>query len=178
MDSLFGSSVRHPCNVILEGLDQAGKSTIAALFSARGYHVVHSPYNPHHQDIHLHYFTLIQTSARPVIFDRSFLAEVVYGPILRGVSRLLPAAFQELLGLLVEGDFVILYIREDVAVIRARLLQTQAEHAPVLVHLAELVQAYDRCMESVKAFVPVYVLCPSVDSVVDIVDQLASRPLS
>jgi thymidylate kinase len=176
MGSLLEGNVRHPRNVVLEGLDQAGKSTIATMFSARGYHVVHSPYNLHHKDIRLHYQMLIETSARPVVFDRSFLAEVVYGPVLRGVSRLSPAAFQELLGLLAESNFAILYVRENIAVIRARLLQTQAEHAPILVHLAQLVQAYDRCMDSVIAFVPVYTLCPSVDSVANIVDQIAYIP--
>ncbi|MFF1342085.1 hypothetical protein ACFVYT_30055 [Streptomyces sp. NPDC058290] len=68
--------------LVLEGCDGAGKSTLAALFAARhGFTVIHSPRTP---DLTARYLA----QGGRLILDRSFISELVYGPLLRGASRI------------------------------------------------------------------------------------------
>jgi thymidylate kinase len=148
-------------NVVLEGVDGSGKSTLAERFSHLRYHVIHCPYQPSYEDMYEHYRTFLQQVPHPVILDRSFIAEMVYGPVLRGSSRLSSHEFEELLRLLAAKNFVVFYLREKSSILRERLSQTLHAHHMVLQHLPKLITAYDHCMELVTACVPTYTICPT-----------------
>ncbi|GAA5707333.1 MULTISPECIES: hypothetical protein [Streptomyces] len=74
--------------VVIEGGDGVGKSTLAKLLVAQhGFISVHSPRTPDHQDLVSRYRELLARPGR-LVLDRSFLSELVYGPLYRGHSRL------------------------------------------------------------------------------------------
>jgi len=76
-------------HVILEGPDGAGKTTLAEFLRQRGYAYRHEGPPPGDGGSLLDYYTrrLLEAEA-PTVFDRLHVGEVVYGPLLRGQSRL------------------------------------------------------------------------------------------
>lgn len=87
--------------VILEGPDGAGKSTLAKALQAEFPKSVLLHNGPQaglsSTDLYNAYFTQLRKAAQqPVILDRCWVSENVYGPIHRGVSRLTPWQTQSL----------------------------------------------------------------------------------
>jgi thymidylate kinase len=76
-------------HIILEGPDGAGKTTLAQelvrVFNLEYHHEGPPPLDRY--PIH-HYSELITSRRRPTVFDRLHLGETVYGPLLRGSSRI------------------------------------------------------------------------------------------
>ncbi len=72
-------------NIIIEGPDGAGKTTLAKGFTEYTYH--HEGPPGFGYDL-LRYYTNLVTNFDNYIFDRHALSELVYGPILRGGSRI------------------------------------------------------------------------------------------
>jgi uracil-DNA glycosylase len=79
--------VRH---IVLEGPDGAGKTTLAQSLMLRyGFAYHHEGPPPTDADPLLHHYARLITDAKvPTVFDRLHLGEMVYGPLLRGKSRI------------------------------------------------------------------------------------------
>lgn len=150
--------------VVVEGIDQVGKTTVTKELRKIGYVVIHSHYNPNHTDISLHYRNLIDTAPIPAVFDRIFISEVAYGRAVRKNSRLSDSEFQDLLVFLANKNCVILYLKERHEVVHSRLLTSAGDHIGILDHLDELILEYDRCMEKAASYVPVYEVSPTMVS--------------
>jgi len=150
--------------VVVEGVDQVGKTTVTEELKKMGYVVIHSPYNPNHADISLHYRTLIDTAPTPAVFDRIFISEVAYGHAIRKNSRLSDSELQNLLAFLADKNCVILYLKESQEVVQHRLLTSDGDHIRILDHLDELILEYDRCMEKAASYMPVYEVSPTTVS--------------
>lgn len=150
----------NPCaggvkHIIFEGIDGTGKSTLAKELELNGYEIIHSPYNSEFTNIAEHYRVMIENLSKPTILDRSFISEMVYGSVLRGTSRITEDSFLQLLKLLSRKNFYIVYLYEDLDVIKRRLQQTSGEHSRVLSSLLELHTKYEQYIEKVKKYVPV-----------------------
>lgn len=77
-------------HVILEGPEGSGKSTLAKKFTERYGFAVQSCGAPPADcpSVRDHYAKLLLDATRPTVFDRHFLSQLVYGPLLRGSSGL------------------------------------------------------------------------------------------
>lgn len=77
-------------HVILEGPDGAGKTTLAQkLIKKHGFLYHHEGPPPEGSGSLLHYYAERLLDAKePTVFDRFHLGEMVYGPLLRGASRI------------------------------------------------------------------------------------------
>lgn len=83
--------------IILEGVDCAGKTTLAKELEKCGYRIIHNGPPPASEDLFKYYSDQIKTAAQaPTVFDRLHIGEMVYGPILRGKSRITMDQFEEL----------------------------------------------------------------------------------
>ena len=150
--------------ILVTGIDTAGKSTAAQACRRCGYHVVHSPYHPEMVDVTGHYRSLLETAAPWTVFDRGFITEHVYGPVLRGRSRLQERQFQELVDLSARRQGAVLYLEEPDAVLLPRLeasLGRFHRHRLTLAHLGALRRRYEEVLASMEPVMPVYRLQPS-----------------
>ena len=148
-------------NIVLEGLDRSGKSTLAAQLSRYGYSIRHAPYVSDHVSIEQHYRDLIDGVSTSTVFDRTFISEMVYGPVLRRLSRIPYEVCIELFQTLKEKGFVIIYVREDLEEVRRRLYLSYSEHATIIEALTELDEAYTKTMNIASEFVPTITIRPS-----------------
>jgi thymidylate kinase len=76
--------------IVLEGADQSGKTTFANKLSSALEMPVYHVDNPEEGADQYDYYTRFLNLGRPVISDRSFVSELVYGPVLRGKSKISP----------------------------------------------------------------------------------------
>jgi thymidylate kinase len=173
-------SPRHPTNptftsrVVIEGPDRAGKTTIANLLKKRGYCVVHCDYKECHSDIEKHYESLLSTPIDPVVFDRSFISESVYGKVRRGGSRLSTNAYQNLLQTLSRHNYRVLYVTDSMEILRNRLRAESTKDGLPLKTLPELMERYDHEMALVAKVVPVIRVTPSTMSLKTIMEMVAN----
>lgn len=83
--------------IILEGCDGVGKTTLANLLLHRGYKSLHFDYDPTLSIKEKYQIILSKDYRDNIVLDRSFISEMVYGPLKRGYSRLSDQDFSELL---------------------------------------------------------------------------------
>ncbi|MER6032172.1 hypothetical protein [Streptomyces sp. NPDC001851] len=140
--------------IVLEGSDGVGKSTLAHhLVSQHGFTAVHSPRTPDHQDLVNRYLDLLARPGR-LVLDRSFLSELVYGPLYRGHSRLTWSQALDLAQLVTARDGVFLHLTAPTATVRQRLKDRDGQ-APGLVEITALADAYQRAFDTLTRHAPV-----------------------
>lgn len=162
---------------IIEGVDGAGKSTLAQRFVEAGYELIHCRYRSHESGIVGFYDELLRENRDKVIFDRSFISEAAYGPVLRGASRIDEATFVFLCEkYFSERDSTVIHMVEDVDTIRRRLSHDpKGEHSAVLRHLPQLLHAYDDAMRIVSRIGTVIEVSFSTKSAKEIEEFVAGR---
>jgi predicted ATPase len=127
--------------VVIEGCDGTGKTTLAAALNARfGFTVLHSSRPGRVIDqAAWHRSTL----ARPgrVALDRSFVSELVYGPLLSGECRLSAADAARLAFLVADRGGVLVHLTGLPETLAARLLRRDG-YAPPVEEISARVNAY------------------------------------
>ncbi|WP_329155684.1 hypothetical protein OIU91_40880 (plasmid) [Streptomyces sp. NBC_01456] len=128
--------------VVLEGGDGVGKSTLAGLLVPHGFTSVHSPRTPDHEDLTRRYRDLLVRPGR-LVLDRSFISELVYGPLYRDQSRLTWDQALVLADLVTARDGVFLHVTAPATTVRHRL-KTRDGQAPALDEITTLAAAYQQ----------------------------------
>lgn len=99
--------------LILEGCDGVGKTTLANLLIHKGYESLHFNYDPNLSIKEKYSRILSKDYGANVVLDRSFVSEMVYGPLRRGYSRLSDQDFSELLQMLNKRNGRIILLDAD-----------------------------------------------------------------
>ncbi|MFH9071332.1 hypothetical protein [Streptomyces alboflavus] len=146
-------AVKHE-TLVLEGCDGVGKSTLATRLACQhGFTITHSPRTPDHLDLVSRYRELLDKPGR-LLLDRCFLSELVYGPLLRGRSRLTWTQAIDLAETVVSRNGVFLHLIAPPVVIQQRLLQRDGAAAG-LDEISDLVTIYQRTFETLASYCPV-----------------------
>jgi thymidylate kinase len=129
--------------IVIEGCDGAGKSTLAVQVAGRtGAKVIHSCLSPPGTDLLAVYARLLDRPGR-LVFDRCFLSEAVYGPILRGESRLTDTQIADLVGVVAERNGVFVHLTAAPTELLERLRQRGETSQSDLDRIIRIVQRYD-----------------------------------
>jgi thymidylate kinase len=149
--------------IVLEGCDGTGKTTIAnALAADHGYTVVHAARSPDGTDLMAKYRQILNGPA-PLVLDRCFISEFVYGPLVHGGSRLSHSEAVQLAGLLAARGGLLVHLTGQPEVIAARLLARDGQ-APSLPHLRAITRAYLEIFARLDAHAPVITIDTTVSA--------------
>jgi len=140
--------------IILEGCDGVGKTTLAEELSARhGYMIVHAARTPDGTDLFAKYSAVLERPG-PLVLDRSFPSELVYGPLDHGRSRLTLVDVLRLAATAADRGGILVHLTGQPDVIAARL-QVRDGHAPSVQRIRVLTAAYARVVSSLANQIPV-----------------------
>lgn len=140
--------------VVLEGCDGVGKTTLAAaLATHHGYAVVHSSRTPDGVDLVERYRAILARPGR-LLLDRSFVSELVYGPLLHGRSRLNFADAAALAVIVATRRGALIHLTGQPERVAARLL-TRDGKAPGLEAIRALIESYTNVFAKLAEHAPV-----------------------
>jgi thymidylate kinase len=141
--------------VIFEGVDGAGKSTLAsALCRAFAFSRRHGTLTPLDVDIFQKYCCLFRSSSH-LVCDRSFPTEPVYGLTFRGVSRLLDYDLVLLARELRDAGGTIVFVRSELSTLQARLGARNGDDNWDEATLRELCRRYEKYINLLRPHVEV-----------------------
>jgi thymidylate kinase len=127
--------------IVLEGCDGTGKTTLANILATRhGYAVVHSGRTPDDVDLVARYRSILAIPGK-ITLDRSFVSELVYGPLQYGRSRITASDAAELALLVATRGGVLVHLTGSPETIVARL-RARDRSAPPLERICALIEAY------------------------------------
>jgi thymidylate kinase len=127
--------------IVLDGCDGAGKTTLAAAVANRhGHSLVHATLTPAGPDLFAKYHEILARPG-PQVLDRSFISELVYGPLDRGHSRLTFEQAAHLAAAAARHGGILVHLTGQPDRIAARLLARDG-HAPSPPRIRALISAY------------------------------------
>ncbi|MFJ8158747.1 hypothetical protein [Streptomyces sp. NPDC094468] len=140
--------------VVLEGGDGVGKTTLASLLVTQyGFSAVHSPRTPDHENLIDRYRDLLARPGR-LVLDRSFISELVYGPLYRGQSRLTWQQTLALASIVSSRNGVFLHLTAPATTVQSRLTARDGQR-PRLATITELADAYHHVFCDLASHAPV-----------------------
>lgn len=133
-------AARHPV-IVLEGCDGTGKTTLAGELADRhGYTVIHSSRVDDANGLAGAYHAVLERKGK-LALDRSFVSELVYGPLRDGRSRLTGHEAAELAFALADRGGVLVHLTGHPAALAWRL-RARDGYAPTLDRLRLLLATY------------------------------------
>ena len=74
--------------LIIEGIDGVGKTTLVEYLQSFGMKKYHFDYDAQNMDLFTKYMRVLDEKTDILVLDRSFISEMVYGPVLRNNCKL------------------------------------------------------------------------------------------
>jgi thymidylate kinase len=148
--------------VVLEGCDGTGKTTLATtLATQHGYSVVHSGRTPDDVDLLARYRSILATPGK-IVLDRSFISELVYGPLQYGRSRLTTSDATQLALLVAARGGVLVHLISWPETIVARLRGRDGS-APPLESIRALTDSYRGAFAALAGTAPIITFDTTTD---------------
>lgn len=141
--------------IIIEGLDGVGKTTLVNYFVSQGMKKHHFDYDVNNMDLFSKYMKVLGKNDLDLVLDRSFISEMVYGPILRGKSKLELEQYKELLKSYKEHGTSIIYLTAPQEVLLERRREEQKDFDIILNHYNELHNQYNLIIDYSEQFIDV-----------------------
>jgi thymidylate kinase len=139
--------------VVLEGCDGAGKTTLATTLATRHFTVIHSGRTPDEIDLLARYRSILAIPGK-IALDRSFISELVYGPLQYGRSRLTASDAAQLALLVAARGGVLVHLTGRPESIVARL-RARDGSAPPLERICALTDAYRTVFAALAGTAPI-----------------------
>jgi thymidylate kinase len=151
--SLTATLAAYPV-IVLDGCDGTGKTTLArALRDQHGHTVIHSGRTPDGTDLADRYRQLLATPG-PVVLDRSFISELVYGPLYHGRSRITQETAASLASDAAWRGGVLVHLTGTPDAIAARL-RSRDRTAPPASDIRAIIDAYHAAFAFLAEAAPV-----------------------
>ena len=146
--------------LIVEGMDGVGKTTLVDYFVLNGM-------KKHHFD----YRGLINKGLA-IELDRSFISEMVYGPVLRGKSKIDLEAYKKLLIAYRQSNTSIIYLTASKDDLLLRRASDISDYNTIMQYYNSLNEQYNSIMQYSEDYIDVYHYNTSLESELQIQEKV------
>ena len=133
--------------IVIEGLDGVGKTTLVDYFVSMGMKRFHFDYDSQNMDLFTKYMQVLDEKTDFLVLDRSFISEMVYGPILRNNCKLTIEQYTDLLKSYQRKGAVIVYLTAPKEILLARRANDLKDYETIDKYYETLNARYDEIMD-------------------------------
>ena len=155
--------------IIIEGIDGVGKTTVAEELEKFGYIKYHLTYEEKSEE---GYLSILKKDVDRLVLDRSFVSELVYGPILRSYSRINRTQTENIIRQYKKARTKLIYLKAT----KATLLQRRRNDIEDVTMLQEyyerLNSRYDQIMQILCKYFSVIEIDTSEITVAEIIKTI------
>lgn len=141
--------------LIIEGIDGVGKTTLVENLRNYGMKKYHFDYDSKNMDLFSKYMKVLLEDDGELVLDRSFISEMVYGPVIRNKCKLSIENYTKLLILYKNAGAKIIYLTAPKNVLLKRKNDEKSDYEVITNHYEELSKRYDEIMEYSSNFIDV-----------------------
>lgn len=141
--------------LIIEGIDGVGKTTLVEYLQSFGMKKYHFDYDAKNMDLLSKYMKVLSSDNTELVLDRSFISEMVYGPVIRNKCKLSIEDYTKLLIAYKNTGAKIIYLTAPKEVLLKRRNDEQSDYGVITNHYEELNKKYDEIMKYSSKFIDV-----------------------
>ena len=141
--------------LIIEGIDGVGKTTLVEYLQSCGMKKFHFDYDSKNMDLLSKYMKVLSADGTELVLDRSFVSEMVYGPVIRNICKLSLDDYTKLLIAYKNAGAKIIYLTAPKEVLLKRRNDDKSDYEVITNHYEELNNKYDEIMEYSSKFIDV-----------------------
>ena len=138
--------------IIIEGIDGTGKTTLAEELTKLGYEKYHLSYEEKSEE---GYLRILQKDTHSLVLDRSFISELVYGPILRNFSRINCKQTKNIISQYQKATTRIIYLKSSKESLQERRKKDAEDIEMINKYYEALDSRYDRVIKIMRQYYPV-----------------------
>lgn len=161
--------------IILEGLDGVGKTTIGKYLSKYNYNIYYFPFDEKSNDIEEKYLRLLKSDTSKMILDRSFISELVYGPILRKKCRLNKEKLENILRRYKEVKPIVIYMKANKKDLLERRKNDDKDFSILSNKFEKLNNRYDKVMRVIGQYLDVVEINTSDKSLQEVISIVEEK---
>lgn len=141
--------------LIIEGIDGVGKTTLVEYLQSYGMKKYHFDYDSKNMDLFTKYMKVLLEDNCELVLDRSFISEMVYGPVIRNKCKLSIEDYTKLLVAYKNTGAKIIYLTAPKDVLLKRRNDEKSDYEIITNYYEELNKKYDEIMEYSFNFIDV-----------------------
>lgn len=141
--------------LIIEGIDGVGKTTLVEYLQSYGMKKYHFDYDSKNMDLFSKYMKVLLENDSELVLDRSFISEMVYGPVIRNKCKLSLEDYTKILIAYKNAGAKIIYLTAPKDVLLKRRNDEKSDYEVIANHYEELNKKYDEIMEYSSKFIDV-----------------------
>lgn len=141
--------------LIIEGIDGVGKTTLVEYLQSYGMKKYHFDYDSKNMDLFTKYMKVLLEDNSELVLDRSFISEMVYGPVIRNKCKLSIEDYTKLLIAYKNTGTKIIYLTAPKDVLLKRRNDEKSDYEIITNYYEELNKKYDEIMEYSSNFIDV-----------------------
>lgn len=141
--------------LIIEGIDGVGKTTLVEYLQSCGMKKFHFDYDSKNMNLLSKYMKVLSVDDKELVLDRSFISEMVYGPVIRKTCKLSPEDYTNLLIAYKNKETKIIYLKAPKDALLKRRNEDKSDYDVIENHYEELNNKYDEIMGYSSSFIDV-----------------------
>ena len=149
--------------IILEGIDGAGKTTICEYINSfNGNEIHHLRFEEKYAKTFL---DLIFNLKDDTILDRSYITELVYGPIVRNFSKISDSEAEIILEKLAKLNVKLIYLKASKDDLLKRKCEIQEDYDLIFNYYESLTESYDKIINVVSSKIETHTIDTSKNDI-------------
>ena len=141
--------------LIIEGIDGVGKTTLVEYLQSCGMKKFHFDYDSKNMDLLSKYMKVLSVDDKELVLDRSFVSEMVYGPVIRKVCKLSLEDYTKLLIAYKNMGAKIIYLKAPQDILLKRRNEDKSDYEVIENYYDKLNTQYDKIMLYSTSFIDV-----------------------